>query len=287
MKTYFDCIPCFVRQALDSARLLCDDETLHEQVLRRVLGAAAEMDLRRSPAEMAQQIHRWIRELTGDPDPYLNAKRHSNRLALDLYPTLKEWVDRSNNRLATAVRLAIAGNIIDLGVKCDVTEGDVHNAVRRALAVRLEGDVDELARAVDSARRILYLADNAGEIVFDRVLIEELPREKITLAVKGGPIINDALLEDAEAAGLAKLVEVIDDGSDAPGTILEDCSAAFRGHFDSADLIIAKGQANYETLSDPDTNVWFLLMAKCPVIARDLRCRPGTLVLRNKRPAHA
>ena len=113
------------------------------------------------------------------------------------------------------------------------------------------------------------------EIVFDRLLIEQLPREKVTLVVRGAPVSNDATMIDAEDTGLTKLLEVIDNGSDAPGTILDDCSHAFRERFDSADLIIAKGQGNYESLSEVEKDIYFLLKAKCPVIARDLGCEVG------------
>jgi hypothetical protein len=132
--------------------------------------------------------------------------------------------------------------------------------------------------AINAAEKILYLADNAGEIVFDRLLIEQLPIEKVTVVVKGFPVINDATMEDAMLAGLPRIVEVIDNGSDAPGTILESCSQQFRDCFNNSDLIIAKGQGNYETISDVDKNIFFILKAKCPVIARDIGCKVGEMV---------
>ena len=127
--------------------------------------------------------------------------------------------------------------------------------------------VREFAQAAHKAQDILYLTDNAGEIVFDRLLIEQLPMDRITVAVKGSPIINDATRVDAETVGLTNMVSVIDNGSDAPGTMLEDCSRAFRDRFDRADLVVAKGQGNYETLSEVDKNIVFILKVKCPVIA--------------------
>ena len=114
-------------------------------------------------------------------------------------------------------------------------------------------------------------------------MIEQLPIERVTVAVKGAPVINDATMEDALLAGLPRIVEVIDNGSDAPGTILESCSQTFRGRFEDADLIIAKGQGNYETLSDLDKNIFFILKAKCPVIAVDLGCEVGEMILRKSR----
>jgi len=280
VKSCLDCIPCFLRQALESARMATDDETVHEQVIREVLLAVPEADMRQSPPAMGQRIHRLIRELTGETDPYREIKDRFDQVALGLYPELKGRVEGSAHPIETAVRLAIAGNIIDCGVNNDLDETRVRDAVERAFAAPLNGDMSDFVGAISAAEDILYLADNAGEIVFDRLLIEQLPREKVTVVVRGGPVINDATMDDALVAGLPDLVEVIDNGSDAPGTILEDCSGDFRQRFNEAGLVIAKGQGNYETLSEADKDVFFLLLIKCPVIARDIGCEVGALVLR-------
>jgi len=280
MKTFFDCIPCFVRQSLDSVRMMTPDEAVHERLLREVLHVLGEMDMRQSPPAMAQRIHRVIRKLTGQSDPYRAIKDRFNRLALDIYPRLKARVERSANPMETAIRLAIAGNVIDLGVNNHLGDEEIHEAIDHALDAPFDADLAAFGEAASRANKILCLADNAGEIVLDRLLIEQLPPGKVTVAVRGSPIINDATMKDAEAAGLTELVEVIDNGSDAPGTILEDCSEEFRRRFDEADLVIAKGQGNYETLSDVNKDIFFILKAKCPVIAGDLGCRVGSLVLR-------
>jgi len=280
MKTFFDCIPCIVRQTLDSVRLVSSDEVLHERLLREVLRSAAEMDLDRTPPEMIQSIHRRIRDLTDHNDPYKQIKDSLNRAALDLYPTLRTWVDESNNFLETAARLAISGNVIDFGVNSQLSETDIRQSCMHALSTSLDGNVDEFWDAVCNAQKILYLADNAGEIVFDRLLIEQMPLEKITVVVRGFPVINDATIADAEDTGITELVEVIENGSDAPGTILADCSESFVKRFNEADLIIAKGQGNYETLRKTDKDIYFLLKIKCPVIARDIGCQIDSLVMR-------
>jgi hypothetical protein len=278
MKTYFECIPCFVRQALDAVRLATDDEDVHEDVLRSILRAASEMDLRESPPVMGQHIHRMIRDLTGEKDPYRRIKDRFNEFALRLYPELRKKVERSTEPIETAVRLAIAGNIIDSGVNSEIDETNVHEAIEHALTEPLRADLKEFTKALDRAGSILYLGDNAGEIVFDRLLIKQMPLAKITFVVKAGPIINDACLADARKTGMTELVEVIDNGSDAPGTILNSCSERFRRRFEKADLIIAKGQGNYETLSDVDKDIFFVLKAKCPVIAKQIGCEVGSLV---------
>ena len=260
--------------------MVTSDSAVHERVLRETLRLVAEMPFDRSPPWMGQQIHRLLREATHNPDPYRQVKSQSNALALGLYPTLKERVCASADPFGTAVRLAIAGNVIDFGCRSDLDDDEVHEAIEDAMS----GSSDEVAmadlrRAVSEADNILYLADNAGEIVFDRLLLEHMPADRVTLVVRGGPVINDATREDAEAAGLSSLVTVIDNGSDVPGTIVESCSPSFRARFEECDLVIAKGQGNYETLGGEDQNIFFLFKAKCPVIARDVGSEVGQMVV--------
>ena len=280
MRTYFDCVPCFIRQTIDSLRVITGDEAVHEQVLRRVLGLVSEMDFRQSPPAMAQKIHRIIRQLTEIDDPYKEMKRRFNAFALELYPGLQKLVIESEDPFETAVRLAIAGNIIDLGVKSSLGIPEVERSIKESLTVPFDmTNLDEFKNASVESHNILYIGDNSGEIVFDRFLIEQIGPERITFAVRGKPVINDATIEDAHAAGLMDLVKVIDSGDDAPGTILETCSEEFRIHFEQSDMVIAKGQGNYETLSDVDKNIFFLLRAKCPVIANHLDCKIGEMIL--------
>jgi damage-control phosphatase, subfamily I len=289
MRTYLDCIPCLCRQALDAARLATDDEAIHEQVLRRSLAAAGEMDLRQSPPAMARQMHHLIAGLTGARDPYAAIKARCNERALKLYPDLSRRVAAAADPLDAGVRMAIAGNIIDFGAASAVEDALVTRTIAEAWDAPLIGDaVDGLRRALAGARHILYLGDNAGEIVFDRLLIEQLPTDRITYVVKAGPIINDVTRADAKSVGLTDIVEVIDNGSDAPGAVLDTCSETFRQRFAAADLVISKGQGNYEGLSESAGDIFFLLKVKCQVIARDLGCEVGRMVLkRNRRPARA
>ena len=278
MRTSLDCIPCFARQTLEAARFFADDPVVHERILGEVLRSTAEMDLAQCPPVVAQQMHRRLREFAGVDDPYRAAKDGFNRMALDMLPEFAAQVRNSPDPLILSLRLAIAGNVIDLGVNGGLTEDQARRAVAGALDEPFHGDVEDFRRAVESAENILYLADNAGEIVFDRLLIEQLPTERVTLVVRGGPILNDALLADAEVAGLTDLVETIDNGSDAPGTVLDDCSERFQRRFAMADIIIAKGQGNFESMSDTPGNIYFLFKAKCQVIANHVGLPVGTHV---------
>ena len=284
MKTSIDCTPCFVRQTLDACRMVSDDSAMHEKMVREVLGWMSEMDLSASPPVLAQRIYRRLRELTGVTDPYRDAKAQQNQMAMHMLPDLQAEVAASDDPFSRAVHLAIAGNIIDLGAKSGLTDADIHASLEQAASEELLGDVEAFRSAVNGAKNILYLADNAGEIVFDRLFIEQLPRERVTFAVRGAPILNDVTRIDAATVGIDTLVEVIDNGTDAPGTVLADCSDAFQKRFAEADLIISKGQGNFETLSDSPENIFFLFKAKCPVVAEQVGCSVGTQVLYYGKP---
>jgi uncharacterized protein with ATP-grasp and redox domains len=250
--------------------------------MRHILQEVSIMDFDRSPVDMATTIHRTLRELSGNPDPYREIKQHSNQRMLSLYPQLLEKIQSAEDSLEMAIRLAIAANIIDFGAKHNLDDETIDRVMAESIAIPLDRElVEQLRQEIHRAESILYLGDNAGEIVCDRLLIEQLPREKITYVVRGNPIINDVTIADAQTVGITELVSVIDNGADAPGTILAECSPEFRDRFHSADLIIAKGQGNYESLSNSNQNIFFLLKAKCPVIARDLNCQVGATILRS------
>ncbi len=284
MKTTLDCIPCFIRQALEVARLVTTEPELLERIMRQTLIHMAGVDMGVPPPVVAQQLHRSLRGLTRVDDPYREVKDRFNRMALDMLPALRKMVANATDPLATATSLAIAGNVIDLGAKAGLTEYDARTAVESAIAEPLLGDMEKFRRAVNEAGKILYLADNAGEIIFDRLLIERLPAGRTVLAVRGAAVINDATLEDACQAGIHEVARVMDNGSDAPGTVLSDCSEAFLSSFRGADVIIAKGQGNFETLSGSAAPIFFLFKVKCPVIAAHAGLPVGAHILKGSEP---
>ncbi len=289
MKTYLDCIPCFFRQTLEAARFAGADEILQKEILDRISREVPDFPLESSPPEMGQIIYTLIKEMTGREDPYREVKRSSNQLALQMLPQLHRMVARNHNRLLMAVRLAIAGNIIDYGA---VRGLNIERELERILQMETEAidgesatffNYSDFRNGLQSATDILYLGDNAGEIVFDRILLEEIrriyPHKEIRYAVKEKPIINDALREDAIVAGIDKIAIVISSGSDAPGTVLSRCSPEFLKLFEKAGMVISKGQGNFEALSSVERPIHFLFMAKCPVIARDIGCEVGDIIL--------
>ncbi|MDX9722822.1 MAG: ARMT1-like domain-containing protein [Myxococcota bacterium] len=294
MKTSLDCLPCFVRQALEAARFVSDDPALHEQLARELLRSLAELDFAQSPPLVAQQLHRRLRALSGNPDPYRSAKDHANALALAALPALRAAVQDSAQPLLTATRLAVAANAIDMGIANALTDETLRAALQSApedegtgqvpnRQEALLGDTEDYVEAVARAESILFLADNAGELVVDRLLVEQLGPARVVLATRGRPVLNDVTREDAITAGFAGLRELIDNGSDAPGTVLEDCSAVFRQRFAEAPLIIAKGQGNFETLSEvtlgAQQQLFFAFKVECPVIAKDVGLPLGSFAL--------
>lgn len=264
---------------MESVRHTISDESRREELLRKFLRQIADMDFTQPPPAIARKVHRALRRECGVDDPYRDAKDRFTSMALDLLPSLEARMESSADPFDAAVRLAIAGNVIDLGVNGGLTEEEALPAMNLALDLPVTGDVNALADAVRAARSILYLADNAGEIVFDRPLLSALPAGRVTVAVRGAPVINDAVMSDAVAAGIPKIARIIDNGSDAPGTILSDCGREFLESFREANVVISKGQGNYETLCDEDAPIFFLFKVKCTTVSRHCGLPLGTHAL--------
>lgn len=263
--------------------MVSEDPAVHERVVREALRAAAELELDASPPTIAQRMQHRIRQLSGADDPYEPLKRRANSVMMAALPDLSAEVRAAEDPLSAAIRLAIAANTIDVGASGAESIRSVERQLQAARAWAFAGDVEELRAAVASARTILFLTDNSGEVVVDRLLAEQLPLERVTFAVRGAPVLNDATMADARVTGLDRLAEVIDNGSDAPGTVLSDCSAEFRRRFRAADLVIAKGQGNYESLSDEPCDIFFLFAVKCEVAAQHSGLPRGTRALLRSR----
>jgi uncharacterized protein with ATP-grasp and redox domains len=280
MKTYLECIPCFLRQALSAARAATKDERTVKAVLDRVAEFIPRIPLDSPPPETARLVYGAVREVTGVVDPFKAYKEKSIEAALSFYGELKSAVDRSEDPLRAAVRMAIAGNVIDLAANPDFDlQAELKDFSERALSV---DHYESFRQRVGRARTVLYLGDNAGETVFDRILIETMGKNTV-FAVRDIAIINDAIIEDAQKSGIGEVARIISSGCDAPGTILERCSEEFLDIFRTADLVVSKGQGNLESLSGEEGPIYFLLKVKCPVIARHLGTQGSGMVLKDSR----
>ena len=277
MRTYLECIPCFMQQAFRTASIATSDEKKIKEVLNVVGENIKSIPMENTPPEMGNIIYQKIREITGVHDPYKKIKEDNIKEALSLYPELKRNIEDSDDRLLTAIRIAIAGNVIDLGVNKNFNiVDDIKQILKQDFAIF---DYENFKNQLNKAKSVLYLGDNAGESVFDKLLIEELGKH-VTYAVREIPVINDCIIDDAIASGIDKVAEVISSGSTAPATILDLCNDKFLELFKNADLIISKGQGNYEGLSQVNRSVFFMLKAKCKVIAKDLDVLEDDIVLK-------
>ncbi len=263
------------------------EDALKHSVMRDVLKAMAEMPFDAPPPYLAGMVHRRIRELTGIKDPYASVKKKATNTALGMIRSVSKVILKSMDPFEAAVRFSIAGNILDFGAFTRIDKEKIERTVKGALLNDIDAKcVRELKSKTSSAKSILFIGDNAGETVFDSLLIERLPAKALRYAVKSGPVINDATCDDALAAGIDKSSEIIETGSDMPGTILEDCSPDFLRIFNESDVVIAKGQANYETLEGCSREVFHLMQVKCPVIARDTGFPAGTWIAAKNRDMH-
>jgi uncharacterized protein with ATP-grasp and redox domains len=285
MKVNLDCIPCFQRQALQAVRFISDDEELQERVIREVAKKLLESKWDVTPPELAHQVHSIVKRITNENDPYKEVKRESNDLVLKMYPELKEKVKKSRDPLRTAVRLAIAGNIIDFAV---LQEFNLKETIREVFEKKFViDDYQKLKEKLEDAEALLFFVDNAGEIGLDKLLVETFLEtkklEKISFVVKGGPIINDATLEDAVYMGLDRLPnsEFLTISNGEAGTGPSRSSQTVKRWIKDHDLVISKGQGNYEGLSEHH-GLFFMLMVKCPIIASDLGVKVGDIILEYK-----
>jgi uncharacterized protein with ATP-grasp and redox domains len=253
------------------------DEEHQAAAMQRILRELAEVKLGASAPEIAAQTQGILREMTGNEDIYAEEKAASTAEALALYPKWKAVVEQAEDALESAVRLAIAGNIIDFGpLDSYDLEATIQRVMTQPFAVN---DLEALRIAINKADEILYLADNTGETVFDRILIEII-NKPVVYAVKEAPILNDATIADAQAAGLEQVATVVSCGARYPGTLLPHCSAEFMERFRRARLIIAKGMGNYESLSAEDAPIFFLLQVKCDMVGQDLEVPKGSIVVK-------
>lgn len=234
--------------------------------------------------EAARKLHKIITEKIDFFDPCLSEKKKSNDLALQQYENFKEKVLNSDNSFDTALRLSIAGNIMDFAAFpefFDDAEKHFKDTVDKVLFSDFAvNDSLLLEKKVQEANTVLFLGDNAGEIVTDKLFLETIKHPNVYYAVRGKPVMNDATIEDAEYVKIGQFAKVISNGYDAPSTIIDKCSDEFMKVFNKADLIISKGQGNLEGLMNiNDDRIFFLLMVKCNVIAKQLKVSKGDFVV--------
>ncbi len=289
LETTFDCVACMAKQAVKIAEEFGGPYETNEKILRACLRVLSEADYKTSSPAISYLMQTEAKSITGISDPYEQLKIYSNEISRKIVEQIESegWiksssVEREADDFDTACRLAIAGNIIDYSAGIDVNYDTVLTSVKKSMAAELHGvSTKSLLKKISESKKIMYILDNAGEVFFDRFLLEQINNEKLTLVVKGGPIVNDATLFDAEAAGLQHLVHrIIDTGHNSQGVIRAYCSDVFWEAFNASDLIISKGMANFETLyRQTDKEIFFLFRAKCDRIADVIGCKKMDYVI--------
>ncbi len=288
MKLHVDCVPCLCNQVLKAIRLLRPDATdaFIKQILDRVMDFLRRGDiLALPPPKVGQVVYRILGEELGEQNPYALLKQMTNEKALQYESYAQDLISNSKDPLATALKLAIIGNSVDFAAHTPVDiDMEMRDVKKTGIAI---DDSPSLFADLKSAGRILYIGDNSGEIVFDKLFIQEIlrhyPTAHIIFAVRGGPIINDATMDDARVSGLDAVVPVITT-SQSPGVLLDESSAEFKTEFQEAVLILVKGQGNFEALAEPNlptkAHVYFLLKAKCGVMEEIFGKPIGSLIVK-------
>ena len=283
MKTKTDCIPCVFKQSLTTIRHVTNDEEIIERVMKKIAEIYSKKSLQTTPAYFSQATYEIISKETGVADPFFDEKKKFNELVLTMVPDCCKALQKSDDPLTTGAHLAVAGNIIDLGIGSEL---DIHGTLSSALEIPFTiNHIERLRADLAKYSSLFYIGDNAGEIVFDRLFIEVLkklyPHLEITFSVKSKPIINDATMDDAIAVGMTKVCDVIETGGNYIGAPLDKVSKEFLEKFNSSEIIIAKGHGNFETLNEEiGKNIYFILKAKCQMVANELGVSIGDSVLK-------
>ncbi len=289
MKIALDCLPCFVNQVLSTSRVLSLDDSTTRKTMVRVLETLSHFEEYGGTTLMAQHIQRILREETGSSDLFAEAKDKANRWMTQILS--ERFPEGKAENFQEALQLAVAGNIIDLGAHPELSAEKVLETIANVADAGFAIDRSELLQhALSKADKILYIGDNAGEIVFDKLLISHLPKGKVTFAVRGAPVLNDITRKDARTVGMEMVARIVDTGVDLPGVLLEQSSKEFRQAWAEADLVLAKGQGNFESLCEDDVDrpVFFLFMAKCNKVAQMIGCNVGDYIVScNKRALEA
>jgi len=283
MKPFSDCIPCYLKQMLSVLRAGGVKEEDIPEMLNKGVLILPELSRDANPAVNSSLAVLEAYSLMNNHDPFKEAKKESNIYAMSIYQELKDMIESSEDKLLAAFKVSCAGNIIDMGISPDF---DIQQALDEILTKEFKVcDYEDFMGALKSGRKILMLGDNSGEIVFDKLLIEQLLKRgaEVTYSVKSYPTLNDATMTDAVETGLTELVRVIETGSNYVGATPGSCSPEFREEYMGADIVIAKGQANYESLESTSLagdKTFFILRAKCPCIAKHLGAELGDIVFK-------
>lgn len=282
MKSYLECYSCFLRQAVDASKIATTSNEIHWKILQAVLEKTITFSKEETPALMGKEIHSLVRELAKNADPYKTFKDEYNNKANELLPVFEKVIESAPNQMLMALKILVIANIIDFG-PFGLKQVELIHFFQERTKAELKGNIDpeKFLSILMKSETVLYVADNCGEVIFDAYFINKyLTEKKVYFSVRGGVVLNDVTKNDLEDISFSENVTLIDTGDNAPGVILKNCSNAFLKAYSEADIVVLKGQGNFEGIGIPKReNVFSLLVSKCPVIARHIGCEINDLVL--------
>lgn len=286
MRIHDKCLPCVVNQVIKVANITCVDNK--EVLLREVFNYLSKMDFEVTTPEIIGEIFEMIKNYTNNQDPYKETRNYYNTLFLKYLPEFEGKIEQAENSFQLAMKYAIVGNIIDFNPIHNTLLEDILDCFEKMEEFELTiDDSNTLVEDILNAKTLLYLGDNCGEICMDKIFLKKIkelnPNVKLLFGVRGKSVVNDSIAEDAFAVGIDEYAEVIDNGDGSLGTVLNRTSPEFKEVYRKADVVIAKGQGNYECLSEENKNIYFLLMTKCDVIASDIGVEENKMIcMKNK-----
>jgi len=277
MKFYEVCHECGLKQAMEAARITNCSSSQIEEIKRKVKILDQDAFKYKTAPAFHEKIYEIVKKVSKNYDPYKEIKKRDIKLALSLYERMEKIMENSENSLEAAIKLSVVGNLLDSAI---IKDADLEKLLEKEFNSNCPiWDFKDFEKDVKRAKTVLFIADNAGETVFDLFLLKALQGKKIYYSVRSNPIINDAVIQDAQDSGIEKYAQIIESGSNAPGTIINKCSKEFLDFYNNVDLIISKGQGNLETLTEENKDIYFLLKAKCQVIADYLNTQLGGILL--------
>lgn len=285
MRINYQCLPCLVNQAVRVAEITNAKD--RDILFRKTLEYLSHIDFSKTNPEITGENFRLLKEHIKNEDPYKDTRSYYNNMFLNMLDEFEKNIDSMDNSFQEAVKYAIIGNIIDFGPMHDFTIEDVLKWFKNTENLSLTVDhTIKLRDDIASAKSLLYLGDNCGEICLDKLLVKKIkelnPHIHIYFGVRGEPVVNDSIEEDAYKVGMDEYADIISNGDCSAGTVLSRTCKEFNSIYEAADVVIAKGQANYESLSGQEgKNIYFLLMTKCSVIAENIGVPQKSLVCMN------
>lgn len=279
MKIFLDCLPCNLRQIIAASRMCGCDYKTQKEILKEAIKVLDDYERYETSPEIARVMQKIVNDKTGIYDAYETVKKSDIELAFKLLPILKELVNQKEDKLYWSIKAAAVGNILDSAVV-------QQNKLEDVLKIEFEKDFavnsyNEFKEKLENAKKILVICDNCGETVFDTIMLENLPKQaEIIYATRNIPVINDATVKEAKASGVGEFAKIMSSGSNYPGTVLKECSKEFLDIFNTADIVISKGQGNFETMSECGREIFYVLKAKCPVVANLLDVEVGSYIFK-------